>query len=237
MTHLRDAFGKALKTLRKARGLTQEDFSLISSRTYLSSLERGKKSPTLDKVQDLAQIIGVHPLSLLTLTCLHCDNQNDIDQLIDRVKAEIGIEMPKRKNPMIRLLITDDHAIMREGIKQVYALTHDVHVVGEASNGDEAIERLEDGDIDMLLLDMSMPGLCGKDLIKVIRNRHPALPILVLSMHMEPKIAQSAFDAGAHGYLTKDHDPETLFSATRAIADGGRFLDPKLAGLVNFTPA
>lgn len=87
---MRYAFGKALRKLRRAQGLTQEDFAPISSRTYLSSLERGKKSPTLDKAHALAETIGVHLLSVLTLASLyHCDDE-DLDSLLLRVRAEVS---------------------------------------------------------------------------------------------------------------------------------------------------
>ena len=229
---MRYAFAKALRRARKARGLTQEDFALVSSRSYLSSLERGRQSPTLEKVQALARIIGVHPLSLLTLTCLYYDKQPSLEALFDRIRSEI--DLPEPEITMIRVLIIDDHALMREGLKQLFALVDDINVAGEATNGDEAIAYVDGGGIDMLLLDMNMPGLSGKDLIAVIRIRHPDLPILVLSMHIEPQIAQGALDAGASGYLTKDLDPDILFAAIRTVARGGRFLDPKLSGRVKF---
>lgn len=88
---IRHAFAKALRKARKANGLTQEDFSVVSSRTYLSTLERGQKSPTLDKVHVLAQTIGVHMLSLLTLTYLYSKTESDIDLLFEKVRLEIEI--------------------------------------------------------------------------------------------------------------------------------------------------
>jgi CheY-like chemotaxis protein/DNA-binding XRE family transcriptional regulator len=234
VTQLSHAFGKALKEVRKARGLTQEDFSLVTSRTYLSSLERGHKSPTLRKVEDIARAIGVHPLSLLTCTWLHAEAASPLETLMDRIKTEVAVSQAPHASLPIRLLISDDHTMMREGIKRLYALTHDIMVVDEARNGAETLERLQTGGVDLLLLDLSMPGLSGKELISTVRARYPALPILVLSMHAEPGVAQSALEAGACGYLTKDQDPDVLLSATRITAQGGRFIDPKLAGHVAF---
>ena len=234
MTQLNHAFGKALKEVRKARGLTQEDFSLVTSRTYLSSLERGRKSPTLRKVQDIARAIGVHPLSLLTSTWLHVEAASPLETLMDQIKTEVAASHAPEPCPPIRLLISDDHTMMREGIKRLYALTQDILVVDEARDGTETLARLQTGGIDLLLLDLSMPGLSGKDLIRAVRAQHPALPILVLSMHAEAGVAQSALEAGACGYLTKDQDPDVLLSATRITAQGGRFVDPKLAGHVAF---
>ncbi|MGX9566244.1 response regulator transcription factor [Pseudomonas sp. CFBP 5748] len=135
---------------------------------------------------------------------------------------------------MIRLLIADDHAIMREGLKQLFALAGDLQVVAEAENGALLLERLRQEGIDLLLLDMNMPGICGEDLIARIRSHYPTLPILVLSMHNEVQIAQRALKSGASGYLTKDRDPETLLGAIRRVAAGGRFIDAALAEQMAF---
>lgn len=135
---------------------------------------------------------------------------------------------------MIRLMIADDHAIMREGLKQLFALTGDLQVAAEAENGAVLLERLCQGGIDLLLLDMSMPGISGEDLLLRIHAQHPQLPILVLSMHNEAPIAQCALRAGASGYLTKDRDPETLLLAIRRVAAGGRYIDAGLAEQIAF---
>lgn len=135
---------------------------------------------------------------------------------------------------MIRLMIADDHAIMREGLKQLFALAGDLQVVAEAENGAVLLERLRQGGIDLLLLDMSMPGISGEDLLFRIHSHHPQLPILVLSMHNEVPIAQRALKAGASGYLTKDRDPETLLLAIRRVAAGGRYIDAELAEQIAF---
>ncbi|HZX32232.1 MAG TPA: response regulator [Rhodocyclaceae bacterium] len=224
---MRKAFAKALRKMRKAQGLTQEDFALVSSRTYLSSLERGKKSPTLDKVCDLAKIIGVHPLSLLTLTCLYFEHEDtdNLDSLVARIKSEI--DLPRLESPVIRILITDDHAMVREGLKQLFSFVDDIEVVGEAGDGARALELLARGGIDVLLLDLNMPGLCGKELVSAIRSRYPDLPILVLTMNIEQQVAHGALKAGANGYLSKDQEPETLIEAVRTVAAGGLFIDPR----------
>jgi DNA-binding NarL/FixJ family response regulator len=133
--------------------------------------------------------------------------------------------MPRR----IRLLIADDHAIMREGLKQLFALTDDLQVVAEAENGAMALERLPQGDIDLLLLDMNMPGLSGEDLIVHIRTHYPAQRILMLSMHNEAQIAQRMLRAGATGYFCKTCMPEILLGAIRRAASGARVIDPQIA--------
>lgn len=130
---------------------------------------------------------------------------------------------------MIRLLVADDHRIMREGLKQLFALVKDLEVVAEAENALQVLDGLRAHEVDVLLLDMNMPGESGESLIARLRAHYPQLPILILSMHNETHIAQRALRAGASGYLTKDHDPETLLAAIRKVAAGGRYLDPVLA--------
>jgi transcriptional regulator with XRE-family HTH domain len=85
----RQGFGKSLKMIRAAKGLTQEDFSTVSSRTYLSTLERGLKSPTLEKIEDLCETLEVHPLSLLVITYLNAQNSKNLDKLLKKVEAEV----------------------------------------------------------------------------------------------------------------------------------------------------
>ena len=133
--------------------------------------------------------------------------------------------MPKK----IRLLIADDHTIMREGLKQLFALDDDLQVVAEAENGVIALERLQLNDIDLLLLDMNMPGLSGEDLVARIHAHYPEQKMLVLSMHNEPQIAQRTLRAGARGYLCKVCSPETLLGAIRRVVAGARFIDPQIA--------
>ncbi|UVH52506.1 response regulator transcription factor [Pseudomonas sp. CBSPBW29] len=130
---------------------------------------------------------------------------------------------------MIRMLIADDHTIMREGLKQLFTLVADLQVVAEAESGAQVIELLRQVEIDLLLLDMNMPGISGEILIARLHAQYPKLPILVLSMHNEIHIAQRALRAGALGYLTKDSDPETLLAAIRRVIGGQRYLDAGLA--------
>ncbi|MCO8165614.1 response regulator transcription factor [Pseudomonas sp. 21LCFQ010] len=130
---------------------------------------------------------------------------------------------------MIHLLIADDHRIMREGLKQLFALVKDLEVVAEAENAAQVLDGLRTHQVNVLLLDMNMPGESGESLIARIRAHYPQLSILILTMHNETHIAQRALRAGASGYLTKDRDPETLLAAIRKVATGGRYLDPVLA--------
>jgi DNA-binding NarL/FixJ family response regulator len=129
---------------------------------------------------------------------------------------------------MIRVLIADDHAIVREGLRQLFALCNDLEVAGEAINGAQVLSHVRGGGVDLVLLDMAMPGISGVDLIKRLRLHHGDLPVLVLSMHNELQIARRALAAGASGYLTKDCGGEMLAMAVRKVAAGGRFIDPRL---------
>jgi len=122
---------------------------------------------------------------------------------------------------VIRVLIADDHKIVRDGLKRILASAAEVTVTAEASNGDEALALVKTQDFDVAMLDMSMPGLAGMDLIKRLKIEKPALRILVLSMHGEQQYAARALKAGASGYLNKDSAAEALLGAIRKIAAGG----------------
>ncbi|SOE96250.1 two component transcriptional regulator, LuxR family [Burkholderia sp. D7] len=135
---------------------------------------------------------------------------------------------------MISIFIADDHAIVRSGLKQIVATTTDIAVVGEAAHGSEVVDKLRACRVDLLLLDMTMPGISGVDLIRRVRAEQPTLPILVLSIHNEGQVVSRALRAGATGYVTKDSDLEVLLAAIRKLAAGGRFIDPKLVDAIVF---
>ena len=134
---------------------------------------------------------------------------------------------------MIRVLVADDHEIVRDGLKRILAATTDVRVAGEAASGDEALALVKTNDYDVALLDMSMPGLSGIDLIKRLRIEKPGVKLLILSMHGEHQYAARALKAGASGYLTKDSAAEKLLGALRKVAAGGVHIsDAAAASLV-----
>lgn len=135
---------------------------------------------------------------------------------------------------MIRVFIADDHVVVRGGLKQLFALMGDIVVAGEAADGAELLERLRQEQFDLLLLDLTMPGLSGVNLIGRVRADHPRLPILVLSMHNELQVAKRVLQAGASGYVTKGSMQETLMDAVRRVATGGRFVDPLIAEQMMF---
>jgi two-component system invasion response regulator UvrY len=122
---------------------------------------------------------------------------------------------------MIRVLIADDHEIVRDGLKRILAAAGDLQVAGEAASGDEALALVKANEYDVVMLDMSMPGLSGIALVKRLKLEKPKLRILVLSMHGEHQYAARALKAGASGYLTKDSAAEQLVGALRKIAAGG----------------
>ena len=130
---------------------------------------------------------------------------------------------------MIKLLIADDHAIVREGLKQILADTSDISVAGEASSGQEAIKKVGVSDYDLILLDISLPGMSGLDVLKQIRLLKPSLPILILSMYPEEQYAIRSLRAGASGYLTKESATEELISAIRKVARGRKYITASLA--------
>ena len=122
---------------------------------------------------------------------------------------------------MIRVLVADDHKIVRDGLRRILSAHGDLSIEGEAANGDEALALVKSNEYDVALLDMSMPGLSGIDLVKRVKIERPKLRILVLSMHGEDQYAARVLKAGASGYLNKDSASELLVGAIRKIAAGG----------------
>lgn len=133
---------------------------------------------------------------------------------------------------MIRIAIVDDHSIVRTGLRQYFSEHVDLRVTGEAANGREALDLVRRGDLDVLVMDLSMPGPGGLELIRQVLGHVPQLPVLVLSMHADGPIVTRMLRAGAVGYLTKDCDPEELLTAVRNAARGRRYIDPSLVDSV-----
>ncbi len=130
---------------------------------------------------------------------------------------------------MIRIVIADDHAILREGLKQIVAHAEGIVVVAEAADGLEVMQCVRECDFDVLLLDLSMPGRSGLEVIKLVKSERPSLSILVLSMHQELQYAVRAIRSGARGYMTKETAPAQLVQAIRKIAAGRAFVSPEVA--------
>lgn len=135
---------------------------------------------------------------------------------------------------MIKVLLADDHAVVRQGMKQILRDVPELIVAGEASDGDQTLERLRAEDWDLVVMDISMPGRNGLDILKLIQYERPKLPVLIMSMHSEDQFAVRMLKAGAAGYLTKESAPEELVTAIRKIISGGRYVSPTLAEQLAF---
>ena len=130
---------------------------------------------------------------------------------------------------MIKILVADDHAIVRKGLKQIVADTPDIIVAGEAADGQDVLEQVREKECDLILLDISMPGRGGIDTLKQLKIEKPGLPVLMLSMFPEEQYAIRALKAGASGYLTKESAPEELIQAIRKVSRGGRYISESLS--------
>lgn len=130
---------------------------------------------------------------------------------------------------MIRVLLADDHAIVRTGLREILESAGDIVVAAEASNGHDALAKARETELDVAVLDLSMPGRSGIELIKLIKAERPRLKVLVLSMHSEEQYAVRAVKSGASGYLTKESAPDELVAAIRRIAGGGAYISPETA--------
>lgn len=133
---------------------------------------------------------------------------------------------------MIRVAIVDDHAIVRAGLRQYLSEQVDLRVTGEAANGREALELLRGGEVDVLVMDLSMPEHGGVDALSAIKARAPELPVLILSGFPEAHYATTLLRQGASGYLNKECDPEDILTAIRTVARGRRYITPAVAELL-----
>lgn len=136
---------------------------------------------------------------------------------------------------MIKILIADDHPIVRQGLRQILSEELDMGVFGEAQNSQEALELVRKKDWDIVILDITMPGRGGLDVLKEVKRERPNLPVLILSMHPEDQYAVRALKAGAAGYITKESVPEELVKAIREVLGGGKYISPSLAGKLVFS--
>lgn len=133
---------------------------------------------------------------------------------------------------MIRILIADDHAIVRHGLKQIIENSGEMHVVAEADCGIATLRKLREIECDVVLLDVSMPDMSGVDVLKQIHADKPHLPVLILSIHPEDQYAMRLIKAGAVGYMTKDSTPPEVVKALRHVAGGKKYISPAVAELL-----
>ena len=138
---------------------------------------------------------------------------------------------------MISVMIADDHAIVRQGLKQILSETDDIKVTGEAETGFQAVKIARQQDFDVMLLDISLPDRNGIEILKQIKKDRPYLAVLMLSMHNEHEFAIRALKAGAAGYLNKQSAPAQLVVAIRQVAAGNKYVSPavaqELANIIN----
>ena len=130
---------------------------------------------------------------------------------------------------MLRILIADDHPVFRQGLRQILNETSDIVVTDEVSDGLEVIGMVRASRCDVVLLDISLPGMNGIDILKQLKKEQPGLPVLVLTMHPEEQYAIRALKAGASGYLTKESTPDELVTAIRKVSAGGKYISSSLA--------
>ncbi len=137
---------------------------------------------------------------------------------------------------MIKVLIADDHALFRDGLRRIFNETEDIEVVAEAVDGKDILKKARECDWDIILLDISLPDINGLEIIKRILSVNSASRILVLSMYPEEEYAIRAIRSGASGYLTKDSPTDQLINVIRRIAKGGKYVNPELAEKLLFNP-
>ena len=130
---------------------------------------------------------------------------------------------------MIKVIVADDHAVVRRGLRQILAETSDVIVGGEASDAGELWKLVGQERWDAVILDINVPGRSGLEVLADLKREYPRLPVLILTVHSEDQYAMRALRAGASGFLTKESAPARLVEAVRKVATGGRFVTPELA--------
>jgi two-component system, NarL family, invasion response regulator UvrY len=123
----------------------------------------------------------------------------------------------------IKILIADDHPLFRQGLKNAFSETPDIEVVGEADNGNDVLGKVREYELSLVLLDISMPGKGGLEVLKQLKAEYPKVPVLILSVYQENQYAVRFIKAGASGYLTKESSIDTLLGAVRKVAQGGNY--------------
>lgn len=129
---------------------------------------------------------------------------------------------------MLKILLADDHAVVRGGIRKFLEATKDVEIVAEATTGEEALEQVRKNDFDVMLLDISLPDLNGLEVLKRVKRERPKLTVLIFSMYPEDDFAVPAFEAGASGYLSKDSSPNQILLAIQTVASGASYVSPSM---------
>lgn len=142
--------------------------------------------------------------------------------------------LPAKPSAKTRVLVADDHKMFSAGLARLISAEPDLVVAASAADGDSALQTLAQARFDVVLTDLNMPGLSGLDLVRTIREQHPEMPVLVLTLHNSAQLAQAVVQAGANGFITKSADPEQLFQALRVVRSGGYFMEPSLMESITF---
>lgn len=135
---------------------------------------------------------------------------------------------------VLRVLVADDHPVVREGLKQIFATVSDIELAAETANGSDTIWKVRQGNIDVVLLDISLPGQDGIDVLKQLKRERPKIPVLMFTIHPEADYAVRSLRAGAAGYVVKGISPAQLIDAVRRVANGGRYITPEVAEQLAF---
>ena len=143
--------------------------------------------------------------------------------------------MEKKKDAgKIKIIIADDHPLFRRGLKHAFSETPDIEVVDEAESGEELLEKVNDVDLSLALLDISLPGKGGLEILKQLREDRPKLPVLILTVMPEEHYAVRFFKAGASGFITKESSTEQIYTAVRKVAEGGKYASAEITEKLAF---
>ena len=134
----------------------------------------------------------------------------------------------------IKVIIADDHPLFRRGLKNAFSETPDIEVVDEAESGDDLLKKISGSNLNVILMDVAMPGKTGLDLLKQLRDEQPKLPVLVLTVYPEEHYAVRYFKAGASGFITKESSTDQIYAAVRKVANGGKFASPEITEKLAF---
>jgi len=134
----------------------------------------------------------------------------------------------------IKVIIADDHPLFRRGLKNAFSETPDIEVVDEAESGDDLLKKIPGSNLNVILMDVAMPGKTGLDLLKQLRDEQPKLPVLVLTVYPEEHYAVRYFKAGASGFITKESSTDQIYAAVRKVANGGKFASPEITEKLAF---
>ena len=134
----------------------------------------------------------------------------------------------------IKVIIADDHPLFRRGLKNAFSETPDIEVVDESESGDDLLKKIPGSNLNVILMDVAMPGKTGLDLLKQLRDEQPKLPVLVLTVYPEEHYAVRYFKAGASGFITKESSTDQIYAAVRKVANGGKFASPEITEKLAF---